>query len=124
MGEAAVNVSREYRDNTPEVPWAKLAGMRNRLVHAYFDIDPDIVWDTTTQDLPRLSSMDCVRKFDPLVYRHFGSFSILPAGAGDAGALAAARELVESKLDDEVESREVLRESQALSLARIDQEQE
>jgi len=36
------------------IPWAKLAGMKNRLVHAYHDIDPDIVWDTTTQDLPSL----------------------------------------------------------------------
>jgi uncharacterized protein with HEPN domain len=54
IGEAAVNVSQEFKDTSPGIPWAKLAGMRNRLVHAYFDIDPDIVWDTATQDLPPL----------------------------------------------------------------------
>ena len=54
IGEASVNVSREYRDTSPEIPWAKLAGMRNRLIHAYFDIDLDIVWDTTALDLPPL----------------------------------------------------------------------
>jgi uncharacterized protein with HEPN domain len=54
VGEASVNVSREYRDEATGIPWPKLAGMRNRIVHAYFDIDPDIVWDTVTQDLPLL----------------------------------------------------------------------
>ena len=56
IGEAAVSVSREYRDDVPKIPWAKRAGMRNRLVHAYFDIDADIVWDTTVQDLASLIS--------------------------------------------------------------------
>jgi uncharacterized protein with HEPN domain len=54
IGEAAVNISREFRDTVPAIPRAKLAGMRNRVVHAYHDIDPDIVWDTTTKDLPSL----------------------------------------------------------------------
>ena len=54
LGEAAANVSPECRESTRQVPWAKLKAMRNRLVHAYFDIDPDIVWDTTLKDLPSL----------------------------------------------------------------------
>ena len=54
VGEAAVSISREFRGTVTSIPWAKLAGMRNRLVHAYHDVDPDIVWDTTTQDLPSL----------------------------------------------------------------------
>ena len=54
LGEAAANVSPDYRESTRQVPWAKLKAMRNRLVHAYFDIDPDIVWDTTVKDLPSL----------------------------------------------------------------------
>jgi uncharacterized protein with HEPN domain len=53
IGEAAINVSPEYKTSS-EIPWVKLAGMRNRLVHAYFDIDEDIVWDTTVLDLPPL----------------------------------------------------------------------
>ena len=36
------------------MPWADVIGMRNRLIHACFDVDPDIVWDTATQDLPLL----------------------------------------------------------------------
>ena len=54
LGEAAANVSPEYRESVQQIPWAKLRAMRNRLVHAYFDIDPDIVWDTTVKDLPVL----------------------------------------------------------------------
>ncbi len=56
VGEAAANVSREFRGTAPNIPWAELVGMRNRLIHAYFDIDPDIVWNTTVLDLPPLIS--------------------------------------------------------------------
>jgi uncharacterized protein with HEPN domain len=54
VGEAAVHVSSDLKNRTPEVPWPDLTGMRNRLIHAYFDIDPDIVWSTTILDLPPL----------------------------------------------------------------------
>jgi uncharacterized protein with HEPN domain len=52
MGEAAPKVTKESRDNHPEVPWLNIIGMRNRLIHVYFDIDLDRVWDTITDDLP------------------------------------------------------------------------
>jgi uncharacterized protein with HEPN domain len=54
IGEAASQISRELRDSRSGLPWADVIGMRNRLIHAYFDIDPDIVWDTATQNLPLL----------------------------------------------------------------------
>ncbi len=54
IGEAASQVSRELRDARSGLPWADVVGMRNRLIHAYFDVDPDIIWDTVTQDLPLL----------------------------------------------------------------------
>lgn len=38
----------------PEIPWTKIIGMRNVLVHDYFDIDTDIVWDAATRDVPQL----------------------------------------------------------------------
>ena len=39
-----------------DVPWTKVIGMRNVLVHGYFEIDADIVWETTTRDLPALKA--------------------------------------------------------------------
>lgn len=54
VGEAAGKVSVEARSASPQVPWAEVAGMRNRLVHAYFDVDPDILWRTAQQAIPEL----------------------------------------------------------------------
>ena len=54
VGEAAGRVSTEFRDAYPHVPWRAIVAMRNRLVHGYFDIDPDRVWDTVVDDLPPL----------------------------------------------------------------------
>ena len=54
IGEAAVSVSPECRAQMPGVPWPNIVGMRNRLVHAYFDIDLDLVWNTVEDDLPPL----------------------------------------------------------------------
>ena len=51
IGEAARAVSEEVRELAPDVPWAKVIGMRNVLVHGYFEIDADIVWQTATRDL-------------------------------------------------------------------------
>jgi len=54
IGEAAAQVSEELRDNIPEIPWSVVIGMRNRLIHAYFSINLDIVWRTSTEDIPLL----------------------------------------------------------------------
>jgi len=54
VGEAATNISTETRAACPRLPWPNIIGMRNRLVHAYFDIDLDRVWETITDDLPAL----------------------------------------------------------------------
>lgn len=54
IGEAAVQVSDNLRDANPQIPWIDIVGMRNRLVHAYFNINLDIVWDTVTANLPPL----------------------------------------------------------------------
>jgi uncharacterized protein with HEPN domain len=55
IGEAANNVSTETRANLPELPWTQMIGMRHRLVHAYFDVNRDIVWSTATQAVPPLA---------------------------------------------------------------------
>jgi uncharacterized protein with HEPN domain len=54
VGEAAGRVTRSSQMLAPDVSWPKLVGMRNRLIHDYFRVDLDIVWDTVTLDLPPL----------------------------------------------------------------------
>jgi uncharacterized protein with HEPN domain/transposase len=54
VGEAASRVSPDGRAKLPQVPWSAVAGMRNRLVHAYFEVDRDILWATVKEALPRL----------------------------------------------------------------------
>ena len=53
-GEAAYQVSQTSRDRMPDIPWEDIIGMRHRLVHAYFDINLDILWQTVKVDLPPL----------------------------------------------------------------------
>ncbi len=52
IGEAAAKVTPETRNAAPDIPWPGIIGMRNRLIHAYFDVDLNRVWDTITDDLP------------------------------------------------------------------------
>ena len=54
IGEAASCLSVETREKHPDIPWGEITGMRNRLVHAYFDVDLRLVWDTLRDDLPPL----------------------------------------------------------------------
>ncbi len=54
VGEAATQVSKEGREGSSQIPWNNIIGMRNRLIHAYFDVNLSIVWDTVTSDLPPL----------------------------------------------------------------------
>jgi uncharacterized protein with HEPN domain len=53
-GEAASRVSAETRAELTAIPWDSMIGMRNRLVHAYFDINHDILWTTVTEAAPPL----------------------------------------------------------------------
>ena len=54
IGEAAAHVTQETRKTYPGIPWTDIVGMRNRLVHSYYEIDFDIVWKTVIEDLPVL----------------------------------------------------------------------
>ena len=56
LGEAAYRLSEETREAHPQLPWADVIGMRHRLVHAYFDINLDILWRTVQVDLPAIIS--------------------------------------------------------------------
>lgn len=54
IGEAANNISLSCENNYPQIPWREMIGMRNRIVHAYFEVDLDVVWQVIIDDLPRL----------------------------------------------------------------------
>jgi uncharacterized protein with HEPN domain len=54
VGEAASRISAETRQAATDVPWPAVIGMRNRIVHAYFDINYDTAWKTVTEELPDL----------------------------------------------------------------------
>ncbi len=57
IGEAAVRIHKEapqFVAEYPELPWSQMRGIRNKVVHDYFDVAWDVVWDTVKQDLPPL----------------------------------------------------------------------
>ena len=54
VGEASTRVDDESRARFPAVPWRAIKETRNRLIHAYDDIDPDVLWQIVTVDLPEL----------------------------------------------------------------------
>ena len=55
IGEAARTVSEEYRQAHREVPWARIVGLRNKIVHEYFRLDLDMIWRIVTEDVPALA---------------------------------------------------------------------
>jgi len=54
VGEAAKNLSEDFRNSNNHIPWKDIMGTRDRLIHEYFGVDLDTVWKTAKQDLPRL----------------------------------------------------------------------
>jgi uncharacterized protein with HEPN domain len=68
IGEAAARVGGDTRAKHPSLPWNDMIGMRNRLVHTYFDIDISLLWTTITDDLPPL-----IQKLEEAVRTHGAS---------------------------------------------------
>ena len=56
IGEAANHVSDEYQEEHAEIDWKGMTGLRNRLVHAYFDVDYDVLYKIIQEDIPPLIS--------------------------------------------------------------------
>lgn len=54
MGEAARNLSEDLRNEHPQIPWRQMIGLRNRMIHAYFNVDLQIIWEIVQGDIPDL----------------------------------------------------------------------
>jgi uncharacterized protein with HEPN domain len=54
VGEAVKNLSQQFRDQHPQVPWKRVAGMRDLLIHRYFGVKLETVWEVVTTELPGL----------------------------------------------------------------------
>lgn len=54
VGEAASRISEATQQRHDDVPWRDITGMRNKLIHGYFGVDVDVVWETIVEDLPPL----------------------------------------------------------------------
>ncbi|MBI5306391.1 DUF86 domain-containing protein [Candidatus Wolfebacteria bacterium] len=57
IGEAANNLSDEFKNNYPKIPFRDMIDMRNVLIHEYFGINKKVVWDTCEEDLPKLKEI-------------------------------------------------------------------
>jgi uncharacterized protein with HEPN domain len=56
LGEASNRISEETKTRFPDLPWVKMRGMRNILIHMYDELDLNIIWDTITKDIPPLKT--------------------------------------------------------------------
>jgi uncharacterized protein with HEPN domain len=54
LGEAAKQLPDQFRESYPDIPWREIAGMRDRLIHAYFAVDYQLVWDVVENKIPEL----------------------------------------------------------------------
>lgn len=54
IGEIAARLPAPFKERNPDVPWRQMAGLRNRIVHACFDVDLEIIWVIATREIPEL----------------------------------------------------------------------
>jgi uncharacterized protein with HEPN domain len=57
IGEATKKLSKSTTEKHPDIPWTDMAGMRDKLIHDYFDVDIEVVWNTIEKDIPLLKEM-------------------------------------------------------------------
>ncbi len=71
LGEAAKHIPQAYRDQHPGIPWQKVAALRNKLIHEYFAINLDVVWNTIQKDVPELQIL-----LSPVVKECFENYHV------------------------------------------------
>jgi uncharacterized protein with HEPN domain len=57
IGEAVKSLSRETKERRPEIPWSMIGGMRDHLIHGYFNVDLSLVWDVVARELEPLADV-------------------------------------------------------------------
>jgi uncharacterized protein with HEPN domain len=55
IGEAARKLPERFRESLPDIPWNRIVGMRHRIVHEYWRVDANVVWEIVQQELPSLA---------------------------------------------------------------------
>ena len=55
IGEAIKNISDDFKKNYPKIKWKKIAGLRDKLIHHYFSVDWEIIWDIIKNKIPELN---------------------------------------------------------------------
>lgn len=66
IGEASKKISKDIKNKYSDVPWRKMAGMRDKLIHEYFGVDLDAVWETIQNDLPVL-----IERIDKIIWDEY-----------------------------------------------------
>lgn len=66
IGEASRTITESFKNNHPDIPWKYASGMRNYLIHEYFNVDYDEVWKTLKEDLPalKLQIQEVIKEFE------------------------------------------------------------
>jgi len=57
IGEAVKNIPEDVRNSYPQIPWKRIAGMRDKLIHAYFGVDYEILWETVKRRVPEIKPL-------------------------------------------------------------------